>query len=77
MFAALFWVADKPMEYLGFYPQFRGMVLAALPNAAQALCAAAGDYYTWQLAEKIYGPGSDYGMAAVSKFLSWHDQVGL
>jgi len=57
---------DKPMEYLGFYPQFRAMILAVVPNVAQAFFAALGDYYTWKLAQKIYGTGSNYGMATVS-----------
>jgi phosphatidylinositol glycan class B len=68
IFAALYYVVDKPMETLGFYPQFRAMILFTAPNVLQAVFAALGDYYTWQLTEKIYGTGSNYGTAAVSLF---------
>lgn len=54
------------MEYLGLYPQFRALILSSAPNVVQAFIAAAGDYYTWQLTEKIYGTGSNIGNAAVS-----------
>ena len=41
------------------------MILAVLPNLVQAFFAAAGDYYTWQLAERMYGTGSKVSKAAV------------
>ena len=54
------------MELLGFFPQFRAMLLACLPNVAQALFAAFGDYYTWKMSEKMYGLGSNTAWTAVS-----------
>lgn len=53
------------MEYLSFYPQFRAIILSALPNTIQAISAGIGDYYTWQLAEKLYGKGSTTAWTAV------------
>lgn len=43
------------MALLNFFPQFRAEVLAVLPNVIQAIFAANCDYYTWKMAEKIYG----------------------
>jgi phosphatidylinositol glycan class B len=65
MFAAIYYVVDKSMESLSLFPQFRAMILAVVPNVAQSLIAGAGDFYTWQLAEKIYGTGSNIGWATV------------
>lgn len=53
------------MELLSCFPQFRAMILSVLPNLVQGVFAAAGDFYTWQLAEKFYGVGSHAAMAAV------------
>jgi phosphatidylinositol glycan class B len=53
------------MEYLSLFPQFRAMILVLLPNLVQAYFAATADYYTWQLAEKIYGTGSSASWSAV------------
>jgi len=70
MFAAIYYAVDKAMGYLSCFPQFRAMILATVPNAAQAFIAAAGDFYTWQLAEKIYGTGGNIGWATVSHTLA-------
>ncbi|PBP19118.1 Alg9-like mannosyltransferase [Diplocarpon rosae] len=64
-FAGVYFAADKAMVFLGFFPQFRAMLLVVLPNLVQAYFAAVGDYYTWQLAEKIYGTGSKVSKAAL------------
>lgn len=66
LFAAVYYVLDKPMEYLGFYPQFRAMVLTFAPSLVQSLFAAATDYFTWTLAKKIWGEESRIAWAAVS-----------
>lgn len=42
------------------------MILSVLPNLVQAYFAALGDYYTWQLAQRMYGTGSKTSRAAVS-----------
>jgi phosphatidylinositol glycan class B len=56
---------DKAMEFLQFFPQFRAMLLSVLPNVVQGIIAGIGDYYTWQLSERIYGTGSNTAWAAV------------
>lgn len=53
------------MEVLGFFPQFRAMILGILPNIVQSIIAAFGDYYTWQLAQSIYGRGNNATLATV------------
>jgi len=55
------------MEYLGFFPQFRAMILSVLPNVVQGVFAAGTDFYTWKLAEKLYGIGGNGTTATVSK----------
>jgi phosphatidylinositol glycan class B len=42
------------------------MILSILPNVVQGIFAATGDYYTWQLAERMYGIGSKSTLAVVS-----------
>jgi phosphatidylinositol glycan class B len=69
MFAAVYYVAAKPMELLGFFPMFQALILSRLPNLVQACFAALGDYYTWKMSEKIYGKGSNSAWAAVSETL--------
>lgn len=58
------------MSFLSFFPQFRGMILALLPNLVQAYFAALTDYYTWQLSERIYGTGNNAPWVAVSQVVS-------
>lgn len=53
------------MEFLQFFPQFRAMILAVLPNVVQGVFAGLADFYTWQLAEKMYGIGSHTAWATV------------
>lgn len=53
------------MEFVNFFPQFRAEVLAVLPNIIQAIFAAGCDYYTWKMAEKMYGLGSRTGYVTV------------
>ncbi|KUJ15466.1 uncharacterized protein LY89DRAFT_619404 [Mollisia scopiformis] len=65
LFAVIYYGADKAMQFLSFFPQFRGMLLAILPNIVQAYFAALSDYYTWQLSERIYGTGSNAPWVAI------------
>lgn len=55
------------MEFLEFFPQFRAMILAVLPNLVQSIFAGVGDYYTWQLAQKLYGVGSTTAWTTVCR----------
>ncbi|KAH7409133.1 glycosyltransferase family 22 protein [Cadophora sp. MPI-SDFR-AT-0126] len=63
LFAIVYFAADKAMTFISLFPQFRAMILAVLPNLVQAYFAAIGDYYTWQLAERIYGTGTKVSSA--------------
>jgi phosphatidylinositol glycan class B len=54
------------MRLVSCFPQFRAMILSILPNVVQGIFAATGDYYTWQLAERMYGIGSKSTLAVVS-----------
>ena len=58
LFAAVYYLAEKLMVVISGFPQFRAAIHAVLPNVVQGLFAAAGDYYTWQLAERMYGIGN-------------------
>ncbi|KAH6711222.1 glycosyltransferase family 22 protein [Leptodontidium sp. MPI-SDFR-AT-0119] len=73
LFAIVYFVADKAMTFISLFPQFRAMILALLPNLVQAYFAAVGDYYTWQLAERMYGTGSKVSSAAfwMTVFSPW------
>ncbi|QSZ29776.1 hypothetical protein DSL72_004293 [Monilinia vaccinii-corymbosi] len=68
LFAVAYYLVDKPMAFLNFFPQFRAEVLAVLPNVIQAILAANCDYYTWRMAEKIYGLSN--GTASVAILMS-------
>ncbi|RDW68421.1 hypothetical protein BP5796_09078 [Coleophoma crateriformis] len=59
LFAVVYYVSNSALEYLSIFPQARAMIMTVMPRILQSLIAAAGDYFTWQLAEKIYGRGSD------------------
>lgn len=65
IFALLYFVADRVMSVMSMYPQFKAIILAYLPKVVQGLVAAVGDYYTWQLAEKVYGQGSNAAFTTV------------
>jgi phosphatidylinositol glycan class B len=56
------------MEYLEFFPQFRAHILGFMPRVLQSIFAGIGDFYTWRLAEKMYGVGSTSAWTTVSRF---------
>lgn len=56
------------MESLAMLPQSKAAILIILPKTLQGAFAAAGDYYTWKLAERIYGRGNNvFAGTAVGK----------
>lgn len=61
------------MKSLSMYPQFRAMILVHLPKVFQGVIAALGDFYTWKLADKVYGRGSNFSWTSltVSIFSPW------
>ncbi|KAL9949414.1 glycosylphosphatidylinositol anchor biosynthesis [Verticillium nonalfalfae] len=56
LFAAVYWLADQGARLLPVWLDARPILLAAAPKAAQAAFAAAGDWCTWQLAVRLFGP---------------------
>ncbi|GKT95604.1 alg9-like mannosyltransferase [Colletotrichum tofieldiae] len=62
LFAGVYSLADLVARPLPFA---RPWLLLAAPKAAQAVFAAAGDWYTWQLAVKIYGADSSVSWFAL------------
>ncbi|GKT46735.1 GPI mannosyltransferase 3 [Colletotrichum spaethianum] len=62
LFAGVYSLADLVARPL---PLARPWLLLAAPKAAQAVFAAAGDWYTWQLAVKIYGADSSISWFAL------------
>ncbi|GJC95806.1 alg9-like mannosyltransferase [Colletotrichum higginsianum] len=62
LFAGVYYLADFVARPLPFA---RPWLLLAAPKAAQAVFAAAGDWYTWQLAVKIYGADSSISWFAL------------
>ncbi|KAH7125283.1 Alg9-like mannosyltransferase family-domain-containing protein [Dendryphion nanum] len=58
IFAAVYLVADRISRLLGLGLPNRADLLIASPKVAQAVFAALLDFYTWKLAEKVYGRGS-------------------
>ena len=67
LFAIVYRIAAAISWALRLSPTLRANFLIAAPKAAQACCAAFGDYYTWKLGEKIYGSRSNEAWAAVSQ----------
>jgi phosphatidylinositol glycan class B len=67
LFATIYYVLDKPMVFLSFFPQFRGMLFSVLPNIVQGIFAAIGDYYMYQFSERLYGIGSNNAWAVVCR----------
>lgn len=64
-FAAFYKVAAAISYVLGLSIGARSSLLIAAPKIAQAYIAALGDFFTWKLAQRIYGDGSRGEQAAV------------
>ena len=65
-FASIYFVADKFLYICQASSHVKGLILANIPNLAQACIAAIGDLYTWKLSEKIHGQNSASAWSAVS-----------
>jgi phosphatidylinositol glycan class B len=46
-------------------PLTRADLLIAMPKVTQGVIAALGDFYTWKLAQRVYGRGSTEAWGAV------------
>jgi GPI mannosyltransferase 3 len=67
VFAVLYFFSEKVMEILAILPQSRATILIVIPKILQGIFAAIGDYFTWRLAERIYGPDHSYAWTAVCR----------
>jgi hypothetical protein len=54
------------MSILHISPPVISSALVVLPKVIQSVFAAASDFYTWKLAEKVFGTNSNQAWAAVS-----------
>ncbi|KAF3052495.1 glycosylphosphatidylinositol anchor biosynthesis [Didymella keratinophila] len=58
LFAAAYRVATLLAEFCGMSLPIKAELLLSTPKVVQAVSAALLDYYTWKLAEKVYGCSS-------------------
>ncbi|RMZ78111.1 hypothetical protein DV738_g3957, partial [Chaetothyriales sp. CBS 135597] len=58
LFGLVYKLADALSTGLGLTTTWKANLFLAAPRIAQALFAAAGEYYTWRLAEYVYGHSS-------------------
>lgn len=65
VFAMAYRATDGLADMLRFNRSLRADALLAAPKALQALFAAAGDLYTWKLAQYVYGSTSKASQAAL------------
>ncbi|KAF4507478.1 hypothetical protein G6O67_003970 [Ophiocordyceps sinensis] len=64
LFSLAYLLADKLSCWLPAGHALRTAVVMAAPKVLQALLAALGDWYAWQLAADVYGPDVDHAMFA-------------
>ncbi|KKA25114.1 hypothetical protein T310_0819 [Rasamsonia emersonii CBS 393.64] len=65
-FAAVYYVAGSIAWLLRHSPLTAADLLIAAPKTTQAVIAAIGDYYTWKLAGRVYGPDSHGAWATLA-----------
>ncbi|MCJ1396368.1 glycosylphosphatidylinositol anchor biosynthesis [Xylographa bjoerkii] len=66
LFATLYWLSAALAELLHLSAHSRAELLIAAPKVLQAIFAASGDYYTWQLGQKVYGRDSNEAWATLA-----------
>lgn len=65
LFGGVYLVLHHVLNLVQATPEFSATVLVAAPKVVQAIFAALGDYYTWQLAVEIYGKTGGISTAAL------------
>ena len=65
IFAGFYWFSSSLSNALRLSPGSHADLLIATPKIVQAVFAAAGDFYTYKLGERIYGQGSYEAWTAV------------
>lgn len=56
-------------------PLTRADLMIAMPKLAQGVIAALGDFYTWKLAQRVYGRGSTEAWGAVGDHYAFRKPV--
>jgi GPI mannosyltransferase 3 len=65
IFAAVYWASDALAQVLRLSAPTRDDLLVTAPKIVQAAFAGLSDFYTWKLAERIYGQDSNEAWAAL------------
>jgi GPI mannosyltransferase 3 len=65
IFATIYYLADLVAQVLRLTPALRAELFLAAPKTLQGAFAALGDYYTWQLARRVFGHDSHQAWAAL------------
>ncbi|KAJ5083261.1 hypothetical protein N7456_012688 [Penicillium angulare] len=65
LFAAIYKLIDSFASLLHLSPSIRAEFLIAAPKTAQAVISATSDYYTWKLANRVYGEDSRGALATL------------
>ncbi|MCJ1397091.1 glycosylphosphatidylinositol anchor biosynthesis [Xylographa trunciseda] len=66
LFATMYWLSAFSAELLHLSAHNRAELLIAAPKVLQAIFAALGDYYTWQLGQNVYGRDSNEAWATLA-----------
>lgn len=66
VFSVGYWVVENAFGPRFLAPQLKTFVLVSMPKVVQAGFAALGDWYTWRLAENLYGHGTATAWTVVS-----------
>ncbi len=69
VFAAVYSMTPGLSRLLQLSSAYRADLLIAAPKVLQGIFAALGDHYTWKLAERVYGNGSNEAWAVVRSIL--------
>ncbi|GAB7342094.1 hypothetical protein MBLNU457_g0370t1 [Dothideomycetes sp. NU457] len=66
LFSTVYKTTDTISSTLNLSPSHRADFLLAAPKVFQAVLAAATDFFTWRLAEKVYGHGDESATATLA-----------
>ncbi|KAI9704139.1 MAG: hypothetical protein M1836_007000 [Candelina mexicana] len=66
LFAGIYAITSYFANLFHLSSHMRAELLIAAPKVQQAVIAAYGDYYTWRMAEQVYGRGSQAAWAATT-----------
>lgn len=67
VFAIMYVTVDIAAKAVALPPPVRAKLLIAAPKLAQGVMAGVSDWYTWKLAEKVFGKRTKRSKAVVSR----------